>query len=188
MRLILLRHGETEWNLERRVQGHLDSPLTQKGLTGAYASAAVLANRGITEIYASDLGRAWSTAQIVGKHVGLPVHADVRLRETNLGAWQGKTYGDLPEGERLAESTDPSWAPDGGESRLQVAERMSDFAQEMSGKKGTILAVTHGNSSRILVTSCLGIDESLLNVMTNTAWATLDSTGWWSLVEWNMHP
>ena len=65
---------------------------------------------------------------------------------------------------------------------------MSDFAQEMSGKKGTILAVTHGNSSRILVTSCLGIDESLLNVMTNTAWATLDSTGWWSLVEWNMHP
>lgn len=188
MRLILLRHGETEWNLEGRVQGHLDSPLTQKGLAGAYAAAQALAGKEICEIYSSDLGRAWETAEIVGAHLNLHVQADTRLRETNLSSWQGKTSKELPESERAAESTDPSWAPEGGESRLQVAERMTDFAQEMSGKQGTILAVTHGNSSRILVTSCLGIEESLLNVMTNTSWATLDSTGWWSLVEWNMHP
>ena len=188
MRLILLRHGETEWNRENRVQGHLNSPLTDKGLAGAHAAAERLAQLPITTVYSSDLGRAWTTAEIVAAKLGLPIIKDARLRETNLGEWQGKIYRDLPEEERLAEHTAPGWAPRGGESRLQVAERMTDFAQDMAAEKGTVLAVTHGNASRILVTSCLGIEESLLNVMTNTSWATLDSTGWWSLVEWNMHP
>ena len=88
-RLILLRHGQTTYNATNRMQGHLDSPLSETGLAQARSAAELVAKLGGSKIVASDLQRAANTAQIIADRLGLPVSTDARLRETHLGEWQG---------------------------------------------------------------------------------------------------
>src|SRR5438477_4218649 len=83
--IIIVRHGETTWNLEGRHQGHLDSPLTKRGVAQAEALAARLGNEEFAALYSSDLGRALATAEIIGTRCGKSVVIDARLRERNLG-------------------------------------------------------------------------------------------------------
>src|SRR5579884_1391455 len=89
--LLLVRHGETDWNAEGRLQGHTDRPLSDFGRRQAKELAERLSGERVDAIYASDLARARETAEIVGERLGLPVVIDPDLREKNWGSWEGLT-------------------------------------------------------------------------------------------------
>ena len=146
--LVLIRHGETEWNRAGRFQGHADSPLTPRGLAQARAVALALAEEKFDAFYSSDLGRAKKTASIIADRLGRRYLTDERLREQHYGLIQGH------EGKRARE-LDPAFfegladgkvAPQGGESRRQRHERavtaLKDIASRHLG--GNVLVVTHG--------------------------------------------
>ena len=100
--ILLVRHGETDWNLERRWQGHIDRPLNDVGRAQARALADRLDSEPFAAVYSSDLARARETAEIVAAAHGLPVHLDPRLREADVGEWSGLTADEIerryPEG------------------------------------------------------------------------------------------
>ena len=125
-RLVMLRHGQTEFNAGSRMQGQLDTDLSELGRAQAVAAAEVLAKRQPLLIVSSDLRRAYDTAVSLGERSGVEVDVDTRLRETHLGDWQGMTHSEVDAaapGARLAWREDARWAPHGGESRVDVAER-----------------------------------------------------------------
>ena len=148
--LFAVRHGETEWNLTGKQQGHLDSPLTPTGVQQACALGAGLAGRGIEVIYSSDLGRAMQTAQIIAARLALPVHPDERLRERHLGTMQGLTktvFRNTHPAEYAAfDSGDPEYRFPGGESARERYERSvlcgTDLAIRHPGQR--VLIVAHG--------------------------------------------
>jgi probable phosphoglycerate mutase len=148
--LVLIRHGETEWNREGRYQGHQDSPLTGRGVKQAGAVAKALANEPFTAFYSSDLGRAVQTAAVITEAIGTGFRTDIRLREQHYGLLQGhdgQTARKLDPGffRSLAEG-DADYATAGGESRRQRHDRaifaLTDIAARHSG--GRVLVVTHG--------------------------------------------
>src|SRR5919206_4482332 len=104
--LLLVRHGETDWNAEGRLQGHTDRPLNDVGRRQARELAERLAGEGADAIYASDLARAKETAEIVGARLGLPVVIDADLREKNWGTWEGLTGDERVHVEFEGESTE----------------------------------------------------------------------------------
>src|SRR5699024_2188139 len=119
-RLLLLRHGETVYNADKRMQGQLDTDLSEAGYAQAKAVAAHLGERerDIRRIVSSDLKRAHLTAIAAGEVLGLPVEVDERLRETHLGVWQGRTHAEIDteyEGQRARWRHDATWAPEGGD-------------------------------------------------------------------------
>ena len=122
-RLVMLRHGQTEYNAGSRMQGQLDTELSDLGRDQAVAAAEVLAKRQPLVIVSSDLRRALDTAVALGDRSGMPVLVDTRLRETHLGDWQGMTHLEVDAaapGARLAWRENARWAPHGGESRVDV--------------------------------------------------------------------
>jgi broad specificity phosphatase PhoE len=92
LRLFLARHGQTDWNAQRRYQGHASVPLNETGRRQAAALGQRLAHEGIEAIYSSDLPRAWMTAQTIAAACGLPVQPEPRTREMDFGEWQGRTH------------------------------------------------------------------------------------------------
>ena len=133
-RLVMLRHGQTEYNAGSRMQGQLDTELSDLGRDQAVAAAEVLAKRQPMLIVSSDLRRALDTATALGERSGLPVQIDTRLRETHLGDWQGLTHLEVDAaapGARLAWRDDATWAPHGGESRVDVARRAMPLVEEL---------------------------------------------------------
>lgn len=149
-RLILVRHGETEWNRAGRMQGHDDSPLTANGRAQAQAVARRLAGMSCSALYHSDLGRTRDTANAIATATGLAPHADPRLRERALGIFQGLTRNQIRE--RHADDFDayiarePDFVIPDGESLRQLSRRvvacLDALACEAAG--GVIVAVTHG--------------------------------------------
>ncbi|OBI36733.1 histidine phosphatase [Mycobacterium sp. E1386] len=133
-RLIMLRHGQTEFNAGSRMQGQLDSQLSELGRAQAIAAAEVLGKLQPLLIVSSDLHRAYDTAIRLGERTGLPIRVDPRLRETHLGDWQGLTHTEVDmqaPGARLAWREDATWAPHGGESRVDVAARSVPLVTEL---------------------------------------------------------
>ena len=133
-RLVMLRHGQTEYNAGSRMQGQLDTDLTDLGRDQAVAAAEVLAKRQPLVIVSSDLRRALDTAVCLGERSGMPVLVDTRLRETHLGDWQGMTHLEVDAvapGARLAWRDNARWAPHGGESRVDVAARSMPLVAEL---------------------------------------------------------
>ncbi len=116
--LIVIRHGETAWNRERRLQGQLDIPLNETGRAQARALATALAGEPIDAVYASDLSRAMATAAPLAEVLGLQVRPDARLRERSYGTLQGKTYAEvaeyLPEDFARWQARVPDYAPPEG--------------------------------------------------------------------------
>lgn len=184
-RLLLLRHGETVFNAERRMQGQLDTGLSANGAAQAERVADYLAvnEPGIGRIISSDLARARVTAETVGKRLGRPVELDERLRETHLGEWQGRTHAEIDAahpGRRDLWRHDAEWAPAGGETRVAVAARMrtvvDDLLADDSWPGSTILLVAHGGAIAALTATLLGVPVShytMFNGLRNTAWVEL---------------
>jgi broad specificity phosphatase PhoE len=156
--ILLVRHGETEWNRERRNQGRLDSPLTLRGIAQARAIGARLRRlpeAAAAPILASPQGRARRTAEIIGEQLAgaRPLRLDDRLRELTLGAWDGLTYGEIEarspgifDGDGRHE-----WcfrAP-GGESYDSLAARLGEWLAEQDDA-APVIAVAHGLVSRVL--------------------------------------
>jgi probable phosphoglycerate mutase len=160
--MILLRHGETTWNVEGRYQGHLDSPLTPRGESQARALARRLAGMKFTALYSSDLGRAGRTASIIAQATGREVRTDPRLRERHLGIFQGLLKSEikqkLADEYRLFKTAGPDRAMPGGESARQSAERclacLEEIARRHAGE--TIVVVAHGGTISVLLRHTLG--------------------------------
>jgi 2,3-bisphosphoglycerate-dependent phosphoglycerate mutase len=148
--LILIRHGETRWNRERRVQGHADSALTHEGIAQAEACAVRLAREGITHVYTSDLGRAAHTARILAKPLALPIVEDAALRERCYGVGEGMFFSDLdrdyPALYSRGGQINAHFAIPGGESHAQLHERIIAALVRIAHahEGGKILIVTHG--------------------------------------------
>lgn len=198
-RLILLRHGQTEYNATTRMQGQIDTELTELGRAQAKVVARVLAERAPIAIVSSDLKRAYDTAVELGDHTGLTVQVDPRLRETHLGDWQGLTHHDIDTampGVRAAWRADAVWAPPAGESRVDVARRARAVVRELVdqrddwGEKPVIL-VAHGGLISALTASLLDLPVDcwpVLGGLGNTGWAQLTGYGevpTWRLDVWN---
>lgn len=131
-RVLIFRHGETDWNLEGRFQGHIDIPLNSTGRLQAKGLITVLRSKGIEAILSSDLSRAYETARIVANSLGVPVYVDSKLREANLGGAQGllkeeieARFGlELAHRWRSSLPTDADISYPGGESGGAIMERV----------------------------------------------------------------
>jgi broad specificity phosphatase PhoE len=158
----LARHGESDWNVERRWQGHADRPLTEKGRRQAEELAGRLAAVPLDAVYASDLRRAWETAEAVARPRDLPVVRLLELREVDVGSWGGLTR-DQCEFRFPQEFT--RWREGGagwedGESYEEMSVRILDAVRGISAKhpEGAILVVSHGGPIRAIHAEALGVD------------------------------
>lgn len=148
--LWLVRHGQTDWNLERRYQGHSDTPLNATGILQAERAAAALAGRRYTAIYSSDLQRARVTAEIIGRRLGMEVNIDPRLREVNLGVWEGMVVTDIQAQYPMAwedrQNNRLHGRPPGGESVYDVATRIWPAVDDLAAchPNGALILVSHG--------------------------------------------
>ncbi|MDT7571861.1 MAG: glucosyl-3-phosphoglycerate phosphatase, partial [Actinomycetota bacterium] len=162
-RLVLLRHGRTAWNAERRFQGQADPPLDEVGRAQAYEVAALIAALRPELLVSSDAARALQTAEVVGEVAGLPVLKEPRLRERNLGHWEGLTREEVAD-RYPDEYSDWMAGLDvsrrGGETRDQVAERAAAAWAELPVVAITVL-VTHSATAMALTNSLLGIDQGV---------------------------
>jgi alpha-ribazole phosphatase len=165
MRLILIRHGETDWNATLRYQGHANIPLNQQGRQQARQASARLAHYGATALYTSDILRAAETAEIVGGALGLPPRSMPDLREIDVGQWEGLTpeelYRRFPE-HMAAFNRDPARTVRlGGESYAQLQERalvaLNAIHAAHPGDE-IVLAVSHGGTIRALLCHIIGLD------------------------------
>ncbi|MDB5886203.1 MAG: phosphoglycerate mutase [Polaromonas sp.] len=155
-RIIAIRHGETTWNVDTRIQGRLDIPLNATGRLQAARMARALKGEAITAVYSSDLVRAWETAQYLGKVQGLPVQPEPGLRERGFGIFEGKTFAEiealLPDQSMRWRKRDPEFAPLGGESLLDLNRRVVDIAERLAARHpGELIAlVGHGGVMDVL--------------------------------------
>ena len=166
--ILLLRHGETEWNAQGRYQGALDSPLTAKGRAQAAHLATLLRaylgpEPGALTYVCSPLGRTVATAAIVSVVAGLPAALpDARLQEVSLGSWDGMPgTGMNIEGQTQAEPHERYFRSPDGETYEAVVERASSWLADAQGKMGgRVVVVTHGLFSRILRGCYAGLDRN----------------------------
>jgi len=148
--IIIVRHGQTQWNIRKIRQGHLDSELTDKGVAQARALGQRLARESFTALYSSDLGRALHTARMIAAVTGHEIVTDDRLRERHLGVFQGLSGDEIkdkhPEEYRMHRTLGPQYVIPGGESvRQQVARNvdcLDEIALKHPGEK--VVVVTHG--------------------------------------------
>ncbi len=162
-KVILVRHGQTVWNLEMKYQGHSDIALTEKGLYQAELAAGHLATEKIAAVYASDLNRAFKTAEIIaGKH-GLPVISLAALREISFGEWEGLTYDGINSRwadviAKLFSHPDEVRIP-GGETFGELKERAAGAIEQLVAKHQdeTIAVVSHGGTIRTILCAALNI-------------------------------
>jgi probable phosphoglycerate mutase len=164
--LLVTRHGETEWNVIDRIQGHEDVPLSPRGVEQARALGERLAREGVARIVSSDLLRARVTAEAVASASGAALSFDGRLREQNMGSWQGASFADAraadPDlAERFARR-EPHVRPPGGESREELFTRVWDAVDEHAtpGSAGPLLLVGHGGVLQMILYRVLGLPLS----------------------------
>jgi broad specificity phosphatase PhoE len=195
-RLVLWRHGETDYNASGRMQGHLDSQLTEVGWNQARFAVPALARFSPDLVVASDLRRAADTATVFVEATGVAMRIDKRLRETHLGTWQGLTGAEVDEGWPGARSewqNDPHFAPPGGESRIEVANRAGEVVSDLDeGEDGTVVLCAHGGLITALAGHLLGLPERTwpqLGGIGNCHWTVLarrPNTGLtWRLITYN---
>jgi len=150
-RIIAIRHGETAWNADARIQGHTDVPLNTRGLWQAQRVGRALQREAFSAVYSSDLQRAWATAQPIAADAGLQVLAEPGLRERCFGDFEGRTFREVeaqvPEAAHAWRTRVPHWTPpEGGESLLQLRERVETTVHRLAAchPGGSIVLVAHG--------------------------------------------
>ncbi|MEV0715379.1 histidine phosphatase family protein [Asanoa sp. NPDC050611] len=164
VRVVLVRHGESRWNVEERYQGQADSGLTARGHEQAETAAAVLAARfGAADlVLSSDLPRARDTAEAYAGPAGLPVREDPRLREIDVGAWNGRTFAEVATAypvQLAAFERGEDVRRGGGETFAELRERvwtaLTEAAEEVGA--GTLLAFAHGGPIRVAAAAALRV-------------------------------
>ena len=192
-RILAIRHGETNWNADTRIQGQLDIPLNEVGHAQAARMAQALAGEPVAAVYASDLSRAWETARYLGQATGLAVSPEPALRERAFGDFEGRTFAEiesaLPEQARRLRQRDPHFTPHGGESLVMLRDRVVAAAERLAaGHPGELIAlVAHGGVMDVLYRAAtrLDIEAPRTWVLANTAInRMLWSPGGFSLVGW----
>ncbi|MDP6821687.1 MAG: histidine phosphatase family protein [Dehalococcoidia bacterium] len=164
-RLILVRHGETDWNVDGRTQGQNDQPLNERGLAQAdRVGRYVRGHFDVQTTWSSDLSRCAQTAE----GLGAPVKVSESIREINFGEWEGRRFEEIrqsnPDGIDRFRSGDPEFRPPGGESMGDVLERARRFIQETGvlDADTDIAVVAHGGSLKCLMVVLLELPESAL--------------------------
>ena len=182
-RLILIRHGETEWNKKHLLQGASDIPLNESGRAQALAAAPELARIAqVKRIVSSDLSRAVETAQIFADAMGAEVVIDARWRERSYGVWEG-----LPEDVREANHADEyqRWVEghepnvEGYEMNHTVRDRALAAIDELAAVEGTHVVVSHGSTTRVAVGALLGVELGSHGIgnLGNAQWVELTRDG-----------
>jgi broad specificity phosphatase PhoE len=167
-RWFLVRHGETDWNVEGRAQGQMHVPLNDKGLAQAEAIAARLRPMRFTAAYASDLRRVTQTAEAIMRGRDLPLATLPALRERSFGEWESLTFTEMearyPERYAALFAGDDTSAPPGGESERQLYERVAAgvdrLREQHGGDDGNLLVVAHGGSLCAAIVRLLGLPSA----------------------------
>lgn len=189
-RIVLWRHGQTAWNVERRFQGKTDVPLDETGVEQARRAARLLAALRPTTIVSSTLVRARDTAQSLADLTGLPVAFDPELIERDGGEWEGLSDREIRE--RYPEER-VRWEPPGGETSPQVAKRVGAALERHATAlepDGVLVVASHGASLRLGLAHMLGLPEDVwdrLGGLSNCCWSVLTEMrdGGWRLAEHN---
>ena len=157
MELLLCRHGETDWNRDRRLQGQTDVPLNDAGRAQAAALARELAAEPIDAVYSSDLARAYETARAVAEPHGLAVTPLPALRERSFGTWEGLTDAEILE--RFPEARGRPWGD--AETREQLTERVLAAVRGLAERHpgGRVVVVAHGGPINALLRHCGAVVE-----------------------------
>jgi glucosyl-3-phosphoglycerate phosphatase len=197
-RLVVWRHGRTEWNATGRFQGHADVALDELGKSQAERAAAVLARMAPVRIVSSDLNRAVDTAQLLSDACGVPVETDARLREIHVGTWEGLTADEViradPELAHRYFSGQDFRRSASGETVAEVAERISAVLGEVADSAGdgtTVVVATHGVAGRVGACHFVGLaPESwqLFGGLHNCGWIRLGfhRSSFWRIEEYNV--
>lgn len=192
--ILAIRHGETAWNREGRLQGHLDLPLNEMGERQARRLGEAMADQPLHAIYASDLARARVTAEHLAAAHQLPVHLDTRLRERSFGRYEGRLWAELeaedPDAALRWRQRDPHFTPPGGESLTTFFGRCIDAVSTLASAHAgqTIAIVAHGG-----VMDCLYRAATRIDLQAPRSWTLgnasvnrlLHSPQGFSLVGWN---
>ena len=163
-RILAIRHGETLWNVDSRIQGHLDIGLNDTGRWQAERLGLALKDEPIAAIYASDLSRAHDTALAVSRHTGVSVQAVPGLRERSFGEFEGRTFAEiekeLPEQAQRWRQRDPAFTPTGGESLLMLEARVLSVAARLAAQHPDeqIALFAHGGVMDILYRAATRLD------------------------------
>ena len=197
-RLVLWRHGRTEWNVTGRFQGQADVPLDEVGRQQAVAAARVVAGFEPVSIYSSDLLRTLQTAEPLAARTGLEVQTDKRLREIHVGSWEGLLGEEIRA--RDPELAEQVWLGEDvrrsstGESPQEVADRVAEALTEIAetaDDNATIAVVTHGLAGRVGACRFVGLPFDqwrLFGGLANCAWISLDrhrSGAYWRIETYN---
>ena len=197
-RLILLRHGETQANVTGVWQGHLDVPLTERGIAQAAAAAPVVAAHGPVRVVASDLQRTAVTGRALAEVCGLPLDLDARWREFDVGQWTGLSSAEVialhPQERQRALRGEEQRRGIDGEGPSEVADRVRPALAELIGAlpdSQCAVIVSHGGTIKIIAALLLGLDtlttSRLLTVPGNCEWADLvEGTTGWRIAGWNL--
>lgn len=192
-RICLVRHGETEWNAERRIQGQIDIGLNQTGRKQAEAAGRWLKDAGITALYSSDLQRAWTTAQAIGTALGLTPTPVPEMRERRYGVFEGLTYAEaqqkFPDGYAAFEGRNADYAFENGESLKVMYARVTGKLQEIAAAHPgeSVVVVLHGGVldviNRFVRSHSLEMPRDFLIPNAGINWiSTVD--GVWTLESW----
>jgi glucosyl-3-phosphoglycerate phosphatase len=195
-RIVLWRHGRTEWNASGRFQGQTDIDLDEIGRAQAWESARRLAALEPDLLISSDLRRTRDTIAALAEITSKPVQLDTRLRETFAGEWQGLTGAEIasryPEEYKAWRAGDPLLKVGGGETRQDVAERMAAAVRDIAARladDGLAVLTSHGGAARLGIAALIGMPlERFTNIggLSNGSWSMLrDTDQGWVLVEHN---
>ena len=181
--LILIRHGETPYNRDRRYQGHRDTPLTKKGKRQAKEIAIRLRNESLDAIYSSDIKRTRYTAKVINGYYSLKINILPQLREIDFGDWEGKTHNEI---RREWKGLLDEWENEPSKIKISRGESIKDLAERVrttikkiiSDHPGQRIAIiTHGGPIRIILMDALGLG-------TDNWWKTITSNGGISIIEY----
>ena len=194
--LSIIRHGETEWNRQRRIQGQGDSALTAVGLRQAEAVARRIGQMAPSRLVSSDLGRTIHTAQPIAAVTALTLETDSGLRERSFGIFEGLTPSEIegryPTEHALWQARDPEFAIPGGESLLVLRQRVSAALERIAGQSaGNVVIVTHGGVLDAIYRIALGLSMhaprtwQLLNASVNQVEISFTAgAAAWRLHDW----
>ena len=192
-RICLVRHGEPEWNAERRIQGQIDIGLNEIGRRQAVFAGRWLKKAGIIALYSSDLQRAWHTAQAIGAEIGLQPQAVPEMRERNYGIFQGLTYVEAqakyPAGYAAFEGRNADYAFENGESLSAMFARVTGCLQQIAKAHPgqNVVVVLHGGVldiiNRFVRGNPLEVPRDFLIPNAGINWVAVQD-GVWHLESW----